>query len=736
MASTIELNFYFHYYKYITKFKLPFIQKEEDIELNEYKYNLPEEYFSYNKDKYVFPLILKSKDDEECEFLFFVNKGENKVYIGLDAFFRGVYQIIIESEEDFLITQLKKCFDKFDTFGNKYRKRLTLINTDERFIIDKESIVLNRIVSFNFDTKYSENNFYQISLIAEKDKNSNKLQKLFIIKNIQETKEEIDIRDIKANKEKLNDFMNELEKLAETETFILNYRNLKNKYKDVLNIHLPLLNKDSEYMNDFYKKNDLTDLSTLYSLLFINYILPRDILDQKLFNALLKKLKKDFEEINSNSRIGMDEKLKILSARILVYRDCETLDDLNSLVMKNIFFSDKKDNSIMDKVQKFFDKFLEDLTEESKIFSYLLQLNSGVGYCKREKVYTFDISNVDMVKNHLKSIFPKSLVIFNFHNKKISDYIAFCSIQTGGICLDENYLVDNKELKDIDYNSNDENISDEDSDEIAINIVLYMFHEYLGHKKFHHSDKGTLSPKKIIRNKKIMELKYEKEYKKNDDKSEYILSGKKKNKGDSGHFLELCYNKFNNQLIFKILCSFKNKFKLIKRPDLFNGSNDIIEKYVILRKIAEEKNITFNLENNLSIEQEINEMSQKINIEKYMEEQKEKEKFDENEKAKRKKSSSTQSKKHYYSTPTDNKKSNNNIELFEEEDNSDSYQDKNSGEEENIEDEKMMKILKKYKLKYDEELLSNIEKKFKEPGLTQKDYENLNYVYIKFMRLY
>ena len=731
MASTIELNFYFHNFKYITKFKLPFIPKEEDIELNEYKYNLPEEYFTYNKDKYVFPLILKSKDEEEYKFLFYVNKGENKVYIGLDAFFRGVYQIIIESEEDFQITQLKKTFDKFDTFGNKYRKRLTLINTDVNFIIDKESIELNRIVAFNFDTKYSENNFYQMSLIAEKDKNSNKLQKLYIIKNIQETKEEIDLKDIKANKEKLNDFMNELEKLAETETFILNYGNLKNKYQDILNIHLPLLNKDSEYMNEFYKKNDLTDLSTFYSLLFINFILPRDILDQKLFNALLKKLKKDFEEINSNSRIGMAEKLKILSARIFVYRYCETLDDLNSLVMKNLFFSDKKNNSIMNKVQKFFDKFLKDLTEESKIFSYLLQLHSGVGYCKREKVYTFDISNVDMVKNHLKSIFPKSLVIFNFHNKKISDYIAFCSTQTGGICLNENYLVDNKELKDIDYDLNDKKISEKDSDEIAINIVLYIFHEYLLNKKFLHSDKGTLSPKKIIRNKKIMELKYEKDYKKIDDISEYILSGKEKNKGDSRHFLELGYNKFNSHLVFKILCSFKNKFKLIKRPDLFNGSNDIIEKYVILRKIAEEKNITFNFENNLSIEQEINEMRQKINIEKYMEEQKEKEEFDEDEKDKRKKSSSSKSKMHYYLAPTDN-----NIELFEEEDNSDSYQDKNSGEEENIGDEKMMKILKKYKLKYDEELLSNIEKKFKEPGLTQKDYENLNYVYIKFMRLY
>ena len=114
-----------------------------------------------------------------------------------------------------------------------------------------------------------------------------------------------------------------------------------------------------------------------------------------------------------------------------------------------------------------------------------------------------------------------------------------------------------------------------------------------------------------------------------------------------------------------------------------------------------------------------------------MEEQKEKEEFDEDEKAKRKESSSSKSKMHYNLAPTDN-----NIELFEEEDNSDSYQDKNSGEEEQIEDEKMKKILQKYELKYDEELLSNVEKKFKEPGLTQKDYENLNYVYIKFMRLY
>ena len=48
----------------------------------------------------------------------------------------------------------------------------------------------------------------------------------------------------------------------------------------------------------------------------------------------------------------------------------------------------------------------------------------------------------------------------------------------------------------------------------------------------------------------------------------------------------------------------------------------------------------------------------------------------------------------------------------------------------------MRRILKKFDFKYDEELLSNVESKMDETGLSQKDYDDLNYLYIKFMKLY
>ena len=110
-----------------------------------------------------------------------------------------------------------------------------------------------------------------------------------------------------------------------------------------------------------------------------------------------------------------------------------------------------------------------------------------------------------------------------------------------------------------------------------------------------------------------MNQKYEKHFKKNDDRSEYILASNL-NKGDSGHFLELSYNKFNNKLITEILVSMKNKDKLINRPDLFTSSDGILEKYAILKEIVKEKKIVFEFEDKMSIEDEINIMEIKIDI--------------------------------------------------------------------------------------------------------------------------
>ena len=167
-----------------------------------------------------------------------------------------------------------------------------------------------------------------------------------------------------------------------------------------------------------------------------------------------------------------------------------------------------------------------------------------------------------------------------------------------------------------------------------MNIVLYIFHE-LGHKKFSYSNDRKVSRKKIVKNNRLIELKFENEFKKNDKKCEYILTTDAK-KGDSGHFLELCFNKFSNKNIFKLLISLEDKGKLIKRPDLFVDTLETLENYAILKTIAVEENIQFQFTDEASIEDEISYMKIKIDIKKYLKD-KEKEEIKENKKKEKKK---------------------------------------------------------------------------------------------------
>ena len=133
-----------------------------------------------------------------------------------------------------------------------------------------------------------------------------------------------------------------------------------------------------------------------------------------------------------------------------------------------------------------------------------------------------------------------------------------------------------------------EKLTEDQIDDIAMDIVLDLIHESMGHKKYLLVGQGILSPKKIIKNKELIELKHINEYNSNNanDNSEYVLTSKKdKNKGDSGHFLELAYGKVDNTLITKLLFDMKNKGKLIHRPDLFTDKGETLKKYVYLPKI-------------------------------------------------------------------------------------------------------------------------------------------------------
>lgn len=738
MSASIELNFYeLCSQSAITKFELPFGKIQEYITKGEYKYQLPDDLFKYNKEKTTLTIKLYSNqkgiESEGVEFIFYVYKSDNHVYIQTDYLFKTVFELILKVKDDIKISQAKQIFTKLDSFDNKYRKRLTLINTDPNIVINNIKYNLNYITGLNY--KGIENIFVQISVNFDTKMDKNHL---FIIKKIKkpdiENTEYIDFW--KNNKKVLSDMMSEFENIFNKKTFITCYGNLRRKYNSIFEIKVPLLTKDNDYIYDLFKEKglDLDNLEFFFNIYFIEFILNDssfvDILcDQKLLFAIYQKAKKDLSNLQDYN-LNIIEKIRILSTLFLTYSMCKTIEDFQSLNAKYYLFSEIKEKTIIYKVIKFIESFIDSLNEDSKLFSHLLHINSGIGFCKRNKVYTFDMTNVQMMKNHLKTLFPKFIIIYHLNSDDTG--IAFYSDKTGGIAMNEYYMFKGK-YNDLDYNSNDLDLSEKELNEIAMTITLYFFHELFGHKKFSFSEEGEESPKKVIKDNKIIELKYTGDFNIQDKKNEYILTSKI-SKGDSGHYLELAFNKFVFTNIFKLLIEIPNKGKLIDKVDWFTDSLEKLEKYVILREIAKNEGKEFKFDEKTKIEDEVTCMSKDLDIDKYKEE---------NEKLIAKfydsKEKSNQIRKFIKSKDKKNdsevfSENTNKINIEESED--DESEEKESDENEkieNIKDIRMKKIIKKFKLKFNDELRFEVEKKLKEKGISVEDYKELYYIYKKYL---
>ena len=69
---------------------------------------------------------------------------------------------------------------------------------------------------------------------------------------------------------------------------------------------------------------------------------------------------------------------------------------------------------IIGKANKFYDEYVKNLTDKSKVFHYLINLDSGLGEYGEESVYTFDMTNLKMIKAHLEELPPKRNNILHF----------------------------------------------------------------------------------------------------------------------------------------------------------------------------------------------------------------------------------------------------------------------------------------------------------------------------------
>lgn len=118
---------------------------------------------------------------------------------------------------------MNKRFEKLDSLGNKYRERLTLINSDCKLLIDGENINLRKIINYNYnyDALNSSEEFFQISAKFEGETEEKKMKTQFIIKRIKEDNKEIDIEFLKNNQKYLIEFFSDLEETVKKENFFL-----------------------------------------------------------------------------------------------------------------------------------------------------------------------------------------------------------------------------------------------------------------------------------------------------------------------------------------------------------------------------------------------------------------------------------------------------------------------------------------------------------------------------------
>ena len=425
-------------------------------------------------------------------------------------------------------------------------------------------------------------------------------------------------------KEQYKKFVQELDNIVELEESIYKKKigKIASDYEDLLSYKFIYSNKTQEYLEKTFSKIKKFPLDIFYNyFLLLFFYGQQDFFTDNRTVAInyIYKIKNITEDIQENPDISMIEKIRAVNALFLTNGKLDNLNDLNNLNFKYYFYSKIFENSILDKVFKFFDKFILSLNEKSVVYQNLSFLDGGYGYYNKEKVYTYDLTNLEMLKSHLREIIPQ-IFIFCYMNDNSA---SFTAPEFYGIVFNEKFLLQNYEntsgISLISYDkpiNTREPIQKEIYNDIAMNIVIYLLHEMMGHKKNSLSEPGTESPKKVINNEnKLIELKYYEEKDRNnniDDNSEYILTSNN-NRGDSGHFLELSYGKIGNDLLMKLLCQLKNKGKLIERAGLFTDVGEKLKKFVTLRKLIEDNKIDYDFINDLTIEDEIIKMQTLVN---------------------------------------------------------------------------------------------------------------------------
>ena len=469
-------------------------------------------------------LIFTTKDKSEIslDYPIYINKINN-IYVSNNAKQISLEVLYQTVKIDLLPKNIyydNKELTSFDTFKNKFRKRIGLINIDPKklsffndiheqypnFEFENETPyqILARI-PINGQTQYS---------ISNCEFNNNNVRIKTNKKTIQFDKIKIYDSLLKFKKDYYSTFINDSN---------LDIENAKKKIDDLNNKYNYLKIEAKYYYDNILNYSDFNNIDIDIFILMFKYLILleiKEIKDEYKGNikfisklaCISEELNETYEKYMSNIKeLNIDIKDKLL---LLKSYNKKFIDSLRSgdkiFFLKTLIFEKEKINNPYVKALNFIKEIILNLKEESRLFEIFLYLDSDVienllinreeynekfidfsgrkiqiDFGKNPTEYGINLSNLDEIKSHLYKLIPKYIVRIETDMKFNANYDAKSKI----MFLNEKRLFN-------DYSNRLSKIFDdnEENENYILPIVIEILHELFDHGKKRLIDDKANSP--------------------------------------------------------------------------------------------------------------------------------------------------------------------------------------------------------------------------------------------------
>ena len=343
----------------------------------------------------------------------------------------------------------------------------------------------------------------------------------------------------------------------------------------------------------------------LYIKIYISYIFEKNnlkVFDD--FKQLINYFEAFFKILKNDNDYKIFEKISILfhlSGLFKILKSCKLFFQANFHYIK---VEKIEKYSVINLAIEYLYNYINNLNTESAEYFKLIEINSGYGFYKSDKVFTYDMIDLCDLKNHLRESIPS---VFCFYSLDDIKNTAFTNPLIIGICLNESKLFKDNERFSLDKNYFETRKYEVKN--VTMKLVFKIKHECFGHIKFQmYSDisdkKISDTPKKCFDNKRLKQLVRINDIIENNTINVLVNN----NRSDSGNYLESSFGqlpgaKYYTSVYLKMI---KNIGNLFDHPELFyqNENLERLQKFAYYKylyekekdKIIDDKYKSFNFE--------------------------------------------------------------------------------------------------------------------------------------------